>query len=193
MSHTHVLRRVYHSVYACVLFTNELFFLYMQPADVLYILVYFYISFLFCLYAIYIFLFYFIFFTQSCMRVYIFVYVYCCWQQCEFPHCGSNKSMAHLTTAIYFIPVRGTFYNDVLVTMHRYLPPALQEVADIVVSFRHQMKCLPNDLLLHVLRLQHMWHSSPTALETWPEFGSCINYPDAQPLLKLPVLIFTGW
>lgn len=42
-----------------------------------------------------------------------------------------------------------------LVKMHQYLPPTLQEVADIVVSFRHQMERFPNDLLLHVLRLQH--------------------------------------
>lgn len=47
-----------------------------------------------------------------------------------------------------------------LVKMHQYLPPALQEVADIVVSFRHQMEGFPNDLLLHVLRLRHMGHSS---------------------------------
>lgn len=62
--------------------------------------------------------------------------------------------------------------------MHRYLPPALQEVADIVVSFRHQMERFPNDLLLHVLRLQHTWHS---ALDTVCEFASRANHPDTQP------------
>lgn len=36
----------------------------------------------------------------------------------------------------------------------QYLPPTLQEVADVVVSLRHQMERLPYDLLLHVLRLQ---------------------------------------
>lgn len=41
-----------------------------------------------------------------------------------------------------------------LVLQKHYLPSTLQEVADIVISLRYQMKRLPNDLLLHVLCLQ---------------------------------------
>lgn len=79
-----------------------------------------------------------------------------------------------------------------LVKMHQYLPPTLQEVADIVVSFRHQMERFPNDLLLHVLRLQHTWHS---ALETECEFASRANHPDTQPglMLLVSIWIFIHW
>lgn len=82
----------------------------------------------------------------------------------------------------------------VLVKTHRYLPPTLQEVADIIVSFRHQMERFPNDLLLHVLRLRHVtqWN---IAVGTWCEFCSHTNHIDTQPLLILLVFILTflGW
>lgn len=64
-----------------------------------------------------------------------------------------------------------------LVKMHQYLPPALQEVADIVVSFRHQMEGFPNDLLLHVLRLRHMGHSST---QPWKRGVSLVHAPATQ-------------
>lgn len=55
--------------------------------------------------------------------------------------------------------------------MRRYLPPAFQEVADVVVSFGHQMEGFPDDLLLHVLRLQPMKDSSAQPLRPGPAWA----------------------
>lgn len=53
--------------------------------------------------------------------------------------------------------------------VHPYLPPTLQEVADIVVPFGHQMERFPDDLLLHVLRLQHTRDAVQTQQSWKPE------------------------
>lgn len=71
-------------------------------------------------------------------------------------HCGINEGIAHLTKNLFLFQSE-TLLIAICLT-HQYLPAALQEVADVVVSFRHQMKRLSNDLLLHVLRLQRTPH-----------------------------------
>lgn len=62
----------------------------------------------------------------------------------------------------------------------KYLPPTLQEVADVVISFRHQMERLSNDLLLHVFSLhqtkqnENGFHTNTVHHENWYEWLSSL-------------------
>lgn len=98
---------------------------------------------------------------------------FCYWRQ--LPHCHQTKLGA------YHNLTKNTDFSEVQVRVRlntcllfkdshnkqQYLPPTLQEVTNIVVSFWYQMERLPNDLLLHVLCLQkNMWHCILTGNKT---------------------------
>lgn len=67
--------------------------------------------------------------------------------------CAFNSCFGTFVHVLFIFVCENDSWIKSQQTVH--LPASLQEVAYVVISFRNQMERLPNDLLLHVLRLKN--------------------------------------